>query len=79
MYHHMRSFCQYGIPPQPDPDTAGLSAPKKHCRPRQNNAKKAKKGSDEHSELCWTSAEPPQPMRIHLFDEQPVVNVIVEN
>ena len=28
-------------PPQPDPDTAGPSAPKKRTRPRPNNAKKS--------------------------------------
>ena len=38
--------------PQPGPDTAGSSAPKKRPRPRSNNAKKAKKGSDKYDELC---------------------------
>ena len=62
--------------PQPDPDTAGSSTPKKHPRPRSNNAKKAKKGTDKYDELRWTSTEPPQPIRRHLFDGQPGVNVI---
>ena len=62
--------------PQPDPDTAGSSAPKKRPRPRLNNAKKAKKGSDKYDELCWTSTEHPQPIRRHLSGGQPGVNVI---
>ena len=56
--------------PQPDPDTAGPSAPKKRPRrPRPNNVK--------YNELCWTSTELPQPMRRYLFDEQPGVNNVI--
>ena len=66
-------------PPQPDPDTASSSKPKKRPRPRPNNAKKAKRGSDKNNELCWKSTEPPHPMRRHLFDGQPGINVIVES
>ena len=54
-------------PPQPDPDTAG--PPKKRPRPRPNNVK--------YCELCWTSTKPPQPMRKHLFHEQPGVNNVI--
>ena len=65
-------------PPQPDPDTAGSSARKKHHRPNPNNAKKTKIGSDKYNELCWTSTESPQLMRRHLIDGQPVLNIIVK-
>ena len=48
MYHQMKFLSDINEnlkqPPQLDPDTAGSSAPKKHPRPRPNNAKKAKKG-----------------------------------
>ena len=60
--------------PQPDPDTAGNSAPKKRPTTRPNNAKKAKKGSDKYNELCWTATEPPQPMGRNLSDGRPGVN-----
>ena len=66
-------------PPQPDPDTAGPSAPKKRPRTRPNNAKKAKKGSNKYNELSWTSIAPPRPMRKHSSDGQPGVNVIVQS
>ena len=66
-------------PPQPHPDTAGPSSLKKRPGSRPNNAKKARKGSDKYNELCWTSTEPPQPMRRHLFDGQPGVNDIVQS
>ena len=66
-------------PPQPDPDTAGASVPKKRPRTRPNNAKKGKKGSDKYNQLCWTSTEPPQPMRIHSSDWQSGVNDIVQS
>ena len=66
-------------PPQPDPDTAGPSATKKCPWPRPNNAKKAKKVSDIYNKLCWTSTEPPQPMRRYLFDGKPGVNDIVQS
>ena len=66
-------------PPQPDPDTAGPSATKKCPWPRPNNAKKAKKGSDIYNKLCWTSTEPPQPMRRYLFDGKPGVDDIVQS
>ena len=61
-------------PPQANPYTAGCSALKKRPRQRPNNAKNAKKGSDKNNELCWTSTEPPQLMRRHLFDGQKNVN-----
>ena len=63
--------------PQQDPDILPASLTKKRFRPRPNNAKKTKKGSDKYKELCCTSTEPPQPMRRHLFDRQPCVNVFV--
>ena len=48
MYHQMKFLSDINEnlkePPQLDLDTAGSSAPKKHSRPRPNNAKKAKKG-----------------------------------
>ena len=62
-----------------DPDILLASLPKKRFRPRPNNAKKTKKGSDKYKELCSTSTEPPQPMRRHLFDRQPGVNVFAQS
>ena len=79
MYHQMKFLSDINEnlkePPQLDPDTAGSSAPKKHPRPRPNNAKKAKKGWDKYNELSWTLTEPSQPMRRPLFYGQPGVNL----